>query len=73
MSPSLKDGQVQRKVEDFARTNVPKRNLRWGRTEAEGSDGGPGAEGHVTSNLVESEGRGEGCWSRWGVQLKQGH
>lgn len=73
MSPSLKGGQVQRKVEDFARTNVPKRNLRWGRTEVEGSDGGPGAEGHVTSNLVESEGGGEGRWSRWGVQLKQGH
>lgn len=73
MSPSLKDGQVQRKVESFARTNVLRRNLRWERTEVEGSDGGPGAEGHVTSNLIESEGRGEGRWSRWGVQLKQGH
>lgn len=43
-----------RKVKGCAGTNALKRNLRWERTEVEGSDGGPGAEGHVTSSLTES-------------------
>lgn len=56
MSPSF---QRWPGAEEGARTNVTRRNLRWERTEVETSDGRLEAEGHVTSNLRESERRGK--------------
>lgn len=38
--------------------------------EVEGSAGHPGAQGDMTSSLMESEGGGEECQSRWEAQSK---